>query len=246
MPSQRCYTRSQAAFLFSVDRLFSLNVPVYFWTFTFKEVYDESDYAWRWTAFLKGLEYAHRNRSGRGSLRGLRVVELHKTHGLHYHMLLAGGRGRGKHPLSVHIVRRVGKRFGIGIVDVQKCYDKGVGGYLAKYLAKERRFGSRIRAWGTVGSFLQCRCKDVEIDSPFHRCKEVLVPGQQIDFMNAALIMGTSRHYGDFKHWPLSAVMQCKRSLVSAGYRVEGLKSYELRRRVFKPRQRSSEKTVLS
>jgi len=221
--SQRCFTRSQAAFVFSVERLFAMGKPVYFWTFTFKRVYDETDYAWRWTSFVKAIEYAHCNRRGRGRMFGLRVVEPHESHGLHYHALL-------NFRLSVHIVRRVGVRFGIGRVDVIRCEDSGVGLYLAKYLAKSKRFGSRVRSWGVIGGFLACRCSDVEIDSPFHRCMRELVPDQQVDFRSAALVMGMSRLHGDLKHWPAGGMVQVRGSLAKAGYNAAGGKSYRLRR----------------
>jgi len=222
--SQRCYTRSQAAFVLSVQRLFSIGKPVYFWTFTFKRVYDESDYAWRWTAFVKAIEYAHCNRRGRGRMFGLRVVEPHESHGLHYHALL-------NFRLSVHIVRRVGARFGMGRVDVIKCEDNGVGGYLAKYLAKSSRWGSRVRSWGAIGGFLACRCKDVEIDSPFHRSMKDLVPGQQVDFKSASLVMGMSKLYGESKEWPLGPASQVRCALKKKGYKVTGIREYKLRRR---------------
>jgi len=221
--AQRCFTRSQAAFVFSVERLFGIGRSVYFWTFTFKRVYDESDYSWRWTSFVKAIEYAHGNRRGRGKMFGLRVVEPHETHGLHYHALL-------NFRLSVDIVRRVGARFGIGRVDVVKCEDSGVGGYLAKYLAKSSRWGSRVRSWGTIGGFLACRCKDVEIDSPFHRCMRSLVPDQKIDFKSASVVMGLSKLHGEFSHWPLGAQIQTRGLLSKAGYSVAGGREYRLNR----------------
>jgi len=215
--------RSQAAFTFSAGRLFDEYNKVYFWTFTFKRVYDESDYAWRWTAFVKAIEYAHGNRRGRGKLFGLRVVEPHESHGLHYHALL-------NFRLSVHIVRRVGARFGLGIIDVVRCEDTGIGLYLAKYLCKSSRWGSRVRSWGTIGGFLACRCKDVEIDSPFHRCMRALVPGQKVDFKSASVVMGLSKLHGDFSYWPLGAQIQTRGLLSKAGYSVSGGREYCLNR----------------
>jgi len=221
--SQRCFTRSQAAFVFSVERLFAMGKPVYFWTFTFKRVYDETDYAWRWTSFVKAIEYAHCNRRGRGRMFGLRVVEPHESHGLHYHALL-------NFRLSVHIVRRVGVRFGIGRVDVIRCEDSGVGLYLAKYLAKRKEFATRIRSWGAIGGFLVCRGKDVEIDSPYTRVREALVGSAKLSYSTSSYLYHMARLRGDVSKW-----LPLERAQVSGVLRKEGVLKCSYRRKVPSP-----------
>jgi len=69
--------------------------------------------------------------------------------------------------MSVHIVRRVGRRFGIGRVSVEKA-DMGAAYYLAPYLGKRKKFATRLRTWGAVGGFLACRVGNVEKQSPYH------------------------------------------------------------------------------
>lgn len=156
------------------------------------------DYAWRWTAFVKALEYAHGNRSGRGRLLGLRVVEMHEAHGLHYHALL-------NVRLSVHIVRRVGRRFGVGVVWVVRCHSADVGGYMAKYLAKGsaefKSSGVRLRTWGAIGGFLVCRGSDVVIDSPMSRVLAEVSDGGQLDYHAASYVFGCARRWGTWDAW---------------------------------------------
>jgi len=215
MVTQRYFTKSQAAFIMSVDRLFSLGQKVYFWTFTFKNVYHEWEYPVLWDRFLKGLEYAHGSgRAGR-VIRGLRVLEPHKQHGLHFHMLTTKR-------LSIHIVRRVGKRFGMGRIGVEAC-DRGTGYYLAKYLGKNQKaFCTRRRSWGSVGGFMQCKVKDVEVDSAFSRNMKGLFNGHQVDFKTTSFVLALSRIYGDMALWPkgYESVVCGKANGTGAGKRV--------------------------
>ena len=65
-------TKSQAAFRFSVDRLFDEHANVYFWTVTFAALHADWECSRRWGKFLNHL----RKIVGRG-WGGLRVTELH-------------------------------------------------------------------------------------------------------------------------------------------------------------------------
>lgn len=153
-------TRSEAAFLFSAERLFDQEPELYFWTFTWKDVMPDWYYANSWSRFVDKLSYMYG-----GTLRGLKVVELHKQHGIHYHCLL-------NKRVWVGEVRRVAERFGLGRVHVKRA-DRGAITYLSKYLSKQfiskNKLHARVGRWGTIGGFRSCKVKDVEIDSPFHR-----------------------------------------------------------------------------
>jgi len=191
---QRLFSKSQAAFIMSVGRLFDGGGRVYFWTLTFVNVHNDDEYGRLWTGFWKGMSVAH------GSFRrwkcpGIRVIEPHESHGLHFHFLT-------KKRLSVHIVRRIGKRFGIGRIDVQKC-DRGAGLYLSKYLGKSKSFGMRVRSWGAMGGFLVCRKSDVEVDSSFHRNMAFIVErtGGRIDMGMSTAIFQHSLLHGDMDNW---------------------------------------------
>ncbi len=72
-------TLSEAAFLFSSQTLGKQRL--FLWTFTFAELLGVKDTRKRWH-YLLTLILRHWP-----ELQGLRVFELHKTHGLHVHML---------------------------------------------------------------------------------------------------------------------------------------------------------------
>jgi len=228
MVTQRYFSRSEAAFLLSVDRLFDCSKAVYFWTFTFKAVYHEWEYGKLWNRFMDGLQTAHSGRRrGRGAFMGLRVVEPHEQHGLHYHALL-------NTRLSVDMVRRVGKRFGIGRVYVVKA-DRGAGNYLGKYLGKKKTFATRIRKWGAVGGFLVCRKKDIEQSSPFHRTMSSVkrggvlgCPGGKIPMDVSSAILGACAVHGNLGSWPAKvrvAVTRIARSSIERSGREKFFKS---------------------
>jgi len=196
MHAQCSLNRSQAAWLLSCERLFGTGKPVYFWTFTFVDVLDEWEYGKRFKLFFQALESVHGGR-GCSGIRGLRVIEPHVNHGLHYHALLTKR-------LSVHIVRRVGARFGIGRVFVKRC-NKGAALYLSKYLGKRKEFATRIRTWGAVGGFLACKVANVEKTSPYHTNMKRLYRGKKVGFAKATFVMDQSKRHGAFENWPPKA-----------------------------------------
>lgn len=153
--------RTEAAFFLSGQRLFAESESVYFWTFTFSEVMPDWYYSGTWQKFIGAL-----CRFYGGTLRGLKVVELHKDHGIHYHALL-------NKRIWVGQVRRLAKQFGMGAVVHVKKADLGAVGYLQKYLSKDfcgaNRLHSAVSRWGAIGGFKPCRVRDLEVDSVFHR-----------------------------------------------------------------------------
>ena len=72
-------TKSKAAFLFATKTLGKESLRL--WTFTFAEVLDIQDTRKRWNHFLTLM------RQRWPELRGLRVFEMHKNHGLHVHLI---------------------------------------------------------------------------------------------------------------------------------------------------------------
>jgi len=158
--------KTEFAFLSSVSRLFSECPKLYLWTFTMRKGMPDWWYARVWAEFVRKLGDLYG-----GQLRGVKVVELHATHGLHWHVLL-------NQRVWVGEVRRIGGRLGIGVVHVVRA-DEASAGYLAKYIGKDldgqgQRGPLRggVCRWGTVGGFRGCRVKDVVVDSPFHRKME--------------------------------------------------------------------------
>jgi hypothetical protein len=121
-----------------VAELFASGKQIYFWTFTVVETMDSWRFPPTWHRFLLALT----NYFGR--IKGLRVFEWHKRHGLHAHALI-------DERLSVHVVRRIARRFGFGRIQVRKAELRD-GGYLAKYLGKDHgRMPYGGRAWQRLG-----------------------------------------------------------------------------------------------
>jgi len=94
---------------------------------------------------------------------GVRVLEPHAEHGLHYHLLL-------NRRLSVHIVRRLAGASGFGwkgqYPRVHVCVaNEGVSFYLAKYLAKGGSLWPGLHRWATFGGYKGVKKNALEIDS---------------------------------------------------------------------------------
>lgn len=151
------HSKSEAAWLLSCEKLFRDYSPIYFWTFTFSEVLNDWIYPRRWQGFVHDLVWTIYG----GRLAGLRVLEVHKDHGLHYHALL-------NRRLYVRLARKIGHRYGIGRIHVMKA-DIGAAAYLSKYLDKDRfTTATRIARWHSVGSFNAIHKNDIEVISPFN------------------------------------------------------------------------------
>lgn len=153
-------TKTKAAFLLTAESMFEKYPKVYFWTFTFYRVHPDWEASQRFTRFLNHLQKVTDKGWG-----GLRVAELHKEHGLHFHALVNGR-------IAIDFVRRVGKCYGIGRVHVCKADVKSAA-YLAKYLSKQKRgpktkTGRNMRRWGAFGNVKQhaSRVSDLVNDSP--------------------------------------------------------------------------------
>lgn len=148
-------TKSEVAFRMSADKLFRENKAIYFWTFTFVEVWEDWVYSRQWARFWRDF-CNHSN----FFISGLKVTELHENHGIHYHCLL-------NKRLPVGEIRRLGRRYGVGRVHVKKA-DVGAVGYLTKYLSKEKSdFSKGIQKWGSVGGFKGVKVSDIVIESDF-------------------------------------------------------------------------------
>lgn len=154
--------KTQFAFRCSAEKLFEQESPIYFWTFTMEKTLPDWNYSSVWSTLIRYLS----NLYG-GTLKGLKVLELHKDHGIHWHALL-------NKRIWVGQVRRIGRKIGVGRVDVDKVRNvQGTIKYLSEYLSKEfidqNIMYSRCSRWGTVGGFQGVRVRDVEMDSEFHR-----------------------------------------------------------------------------
>lgn len=161
-------SKTHVAFLMAAEKLFRIHKRVYFWTFTFKEVYCDWQYPPLFKRILLDVGY-HFIGSDNGGLQGLRVVERHVMHGLHYHLLI-------NERIPIELLKRLGRRYGLGRVSVRKA-NQGDAFYLAKYLTKEKeKFWAgggvqlHTKRWSGVGGFRGPKKNDIIVDSAGTRC----------------------------------------------------------------------------
>jgi len=191
------YTKSQAAFVMSAEKLFAENPKqIYFWTFTFKQVHPDFRYPLLWKQFTRKLQHMYGD-----CLHGLRVLQVHPGgHGLHYHALLTKR-------VAVQIVRRLGKRYGIGRVQVEHC-GPGAIHYLAQYLRPTEDFelSKGMRRWGSMGGFKQVVTANIEIESELTRNIRIIqhdTKVKQIGFPLFQYISAQTMLYGRVACWPI-------------------------------------------
>jgi len=156
-------SRSKRAFQLCAGGIAERFPILYFWTVTFAVVHDD----WQCSQlFRRFLDHLKKDKLLVGcEFGGLRVAELHKKHGVHYHLLV-------NTRVSVHIVRRIGRCYGIGRVNVKRVWDnEGAIAYLAKYLSKRGNgvplceSGRKMRRWAAFGEVPRVRVSDVVFES---------------------------------------------------------------------------------
>lgn len=156
-------SKSKTAFVLTARRLFDEpGERVYFWTFTFRQVHSDWDASACFREFLN-----HLRKVLDGDWGGVKVAELHREHGVHFHCLI-------NRRLAIDIVRRVAECHEFGRIEVQKA-DKKASNYLAKYLTKSRskkmfaKSGRSLRKWESFGPFKKqaTRLKDLINDGCF-------------------------------------------------------------------------------
>lgn len=156
-------SKSETAFRFAAQTLGKQGL--YMWTFTFREVLNVKDTRARWNHLLTLL------RRRWPSLCGLRVFELHESHGLHVHLVT-------NRWIDVNEARRLAAQAGWGRIHAMRIpVERAV--YLAKYLSKERpECFKQWRLWAGFGEWDWTRVKDLLFDSRISRiyraCKEWL------------------------------------------------------------------------
>lgn len=150
--------KTKAAYLFATRTLGKDSL--YIWTLTFKDVPDIKDTRKRWNYLLTLIKRRW------PELCGLRVFEMHKTHGLHVHLVTTRF-------LDVNAMRLLAKKAGWGRIHVVKIASERAA-YLAKYLTKKRPECLKgWRLWAGFGKWEWTRVKDVVFDSLFSRIYRV-------------------------------------------------------------------------
>lgn len=132
---------------------------VWLWTFTFAVLHDDWECSRLFRRFLNHLRVVLGKEWG-----GVRVAELHKEHGVHYHALVT-------RRIPVDIIRRVGRCHGIGRVHVALC-DSNAPKYLGKYLSKSLagplgEGGRSGRRWAAFGNIVRTRVSDLVNESSY-------------------------------------------------------------------------------
>lgn len=155
--------KTKAAYLFATQTLGKDSL--YMWTLTFKQVLDIKATRKRWNYLLTLIKRRW------PQLCGLRVFEMHKSHGLHVHLVT-------NRFIDVNEMRLLAIKAGWGRIHVKRIpAERAV--YLAKYLSKDRPECLKgWRLWAGFGNWDWTRVKDVVFDSPFSRiyraCKDWL------------------------------------------------------------------------
>jgi hypothetical protein len=134
-----------------------LGGKLYFWTFTFRDVHSLAFAMRLWNEFLTILKRNMR-------FRGVRVLELHDEHGVHFHVVT-------NRRYNIRMMLALGERYGFGRTHVERVTDVGGGiAYLCKYLSKRRAACLKgVRLWAAFGDIQRTRVSDIVCDSPFVR-----------------------------------------------------------------------------
>lgn len=145
--------KSKFALTCSIDKL-AKNGWLRMWTFTLPVVLDVDDATERWRLLLHELVKEL-------GFSGVRVFELHESHGLHVHCVV-----NKFYPVSR--LRAIAQECGWGRIHVQRCNREPY--YVAKYVSKARRDESfkGHRLWASFGDGRSelVKVKDIAFQSP--------------------------------------------------------------------------------
>jgi len=188
-------SKTAMAFQMTCEKLARANAKLYLWTLTFREVpfFD-------WCA-MDAWHQLHRKLEKLFPLMvGVRVSELHTTHGLHFHLIV-------NQRIDINVVLQVATPFGFGRIQVEEVRDKTATIlYLSKYLSKafkaENRMTKGARRWGTIGGFKATRCRDLVYENSFTKNKTLLYGDGVMEFRQSQHLMALSTAWGEWKNVP--------------------------------------------
>jgi len=149
--------KSRTAFQRTVEKMEQEAGKLYFWTFTYRDVHSLKVAMRLWNEFLTILKR-------KLGFRGVRVLELHDEHGVHFHVLT-------NKRYKIRPILAIGERYGFGRTDVRWVKDVAGGiAYLCKYLSKRRSACLKgVRLCAAFGNIDRTRVVDIVVDSPFAR-----------------------------------------------------------------------------
>lgn len=149
------FSRREAACRLALKHL-SYEFPHrYLWTLTFPEAM--CDWWTGWPFSQTWLKWQRKL----GKCVGVKVLELHKEHGIHIHIVTSK-----RYPVTE--VRRIAQQYGFGRVHVLHLHPGDSGEYIAKYLTKDKRKMFGVRRFCVMGAKFG-RVRDIQIDSPASR-----------------------------------------------------------------------------
>lgn len=196
-------SKTALAFTWTAEKLFKQNPHLYFWTLTFKSVpYSDEAAMEDWNILSKRLQHHVMG------IQGVRVAELHRSHGIHFHLII-------NKRIAIRRMKRIaygcGRLIGrdrytdFGIMSVSKC-DRNTISYLCKYLTKEYRsdnhFGGR-RRWGTIGGLRPVRVRDIEVISESQRNRKRMFGAlTQVSYPTMIMIQHYTNLWGHYTKWP--------------------------------------------
>lgn len=148
--------KSRTAFEYTIRKM-EAQGRLYFWTFTYRDVHSLKTAMGLWNEFLTILKR-------RMDFRGVRVLELHDDHGVHFHVVT-------NKRYKIRAILTIGARYGFGRTHVERVTNVAGGiAYLCKYLSKRRApCLKRVRLWAAFGAIARTRVADIVVDSPFVR-----------------------------------------------------------------------------
>lgn len=196
------YNRQQQAWLWSAERLFAENEKIYFWGLTFVNTPIDDE-----MAMEDFNQLMTRVKNIFHGIQGLRVCELHRSHGIHFHLLI-------NQRIPIRRMKRiargnmrlngVNRYLDFGRMSATIC-DFGAAEYLSKYLVKgycERNSFWHRRRWGTIGGFKQVRCKDIEFETLENINQRKMFGGYQIKMQTMRMIWYYTKLWGEVEEWP--------------------------------------------
>jgi len=196
-------SRSRDALHANIDRLADKG-QLYFWTFTFPTVIDVAVARRRWASLSRDLVRCV-------GFSGVRVFELHDTHGLHIHAVVVGR-------YSLRLVRTLCLRNNFGRVHVMRITRNPF--YICKYVTKSYRADNPwlkgARLWAFIGTEARTRCKDIEYESAQSTICKILISQGHLPFaaMTVAAKIYCSLIAGDLETlggWASYFVLLCER-----------------------------------
>ena len=177
-------TKSKSAFLLSLQQLARCHSlrpgELYLWTFTLPTAMSVKEAKAMWNNLLTQLHQRWPR------LLGIRVFELHDTHGLHVHLVTSGW-------MFVGDVRVIAEKAGWGRIHVKIMQAAAAGPYLSKSFHRREQCLKGWRLWEGIGDWTWSTVKNIIVNSAFTRvyqaCKRRLGWESNHDFIHRMRIV---------------------------------------------------------